>query len=334
MLTRRELVASLAALPLAPSIALGATPPVVRPPRLRKGDTVGIFAPAGLAADRKEIDDAAKSLESLGYRVVLAKNIDSKLGYLAGPDAARAEDFNQMVKDGDVRAMFALRGGYGCARILPLVDYAAFRASPKVVVGYSDVTALLVALTEKAGVVTFHGPVAESTFSEFTLSSLRAVVSAPDAPRVLAGSNSSKPLRQGTAEGRLLGGNLSVFTSLLGTTYFPSLDGSVLALEDVNEDPYEIDRMLTSLILSGTTKRLKGLLFGSMKARKLAPGEQPTPTWTMDEVLADRCAQMPVPAASGFPFGHTTDKWTLPLGTRVRFDATKGTLDVLEPAVC
>lgn len=330
--SRRDLLCAVAAGVASPAWPRLSAPDTVRPPALRPGDKVALVAPGGFIDKPQDVQAAIEGVRSLGLEPFLAPHANDRFGYLAGTDEDRASDINQMVNDRSVKALIALRGGYGCSRLLPLLDYRAFRANPKVLLGYSDVTALLVAVQKKSHVVTFHGPVGESTFNEFTVSWLkRAVCRAEPLGALPAGKGET--LVPGSGEGRLVGGNLTLIASVLGSPFEADLDGAIMFLEDVNEDPYRVDRLLTSLVLRGFTKRLKGIVFGSLRPPKPDPEVPPGSGFTMDEVVRERCQAIGVPAFSGLSFGHTLDKLTLPLGVKARLDADTKTLTVLEPAV-
>jgi len=226
---------------------------VKRPPALRPGDRIAIVCPAGPADDQAHLDRAAERVRSLGFEPVLGKRALARWGYLAGTDAERAEDLNEVIRDPDVQGVFCLRGGYGAMRILPVLDYEAMRKSPKVIMGYSDITALHLAYLAQSGVVSFHGPCAESSWTEYARGTLPVCLAA-EAWGEVKNAASTEPRRTlvpGVAEGPLVGGNLTLVASMCGTPYLPSLAGAIVFLEDIGEEPYRVDRMLTQLILNG-----------------------------------------------------------------------------------
>jgi muramoyltetrapeptide carboxypeptidase len=282
-------------------------------------------------------------LENQGFRVALGVNLRARRGYLAGPDAGRAEDLNQAFADPDVRGILCARGGYGAGRILDLVDYAAVRQDPKVFVGYSDITALHLALARRTGLVTFHGPGVESLgekLTRFTLESFLRAVTATKPLDVLPlpeGQTLPRVLAAGRATGPLAGGNLSLIAGLMGTDYELDARGRVLLLEDMGEQPYRVDRMLCQLALAGKLSQAAGVVVGEMvdcEARPDAPGPEPQPTsLTLEEALADHLAGLGRPVISGLPCGHGRDKWTLPLGVVATVDGYKARL-VIEEAAC
>lgn len=282
-------------------------------------------------------------LESLGFRVTLDPGLTARKGYLAGPDEARAEALNKALADPDVRGVFCARGGYGSSRILGLIDYAAARDDPKVFVGSSDITALHLALAREAGLVTFHGPGVESLgekLTRFTLDCLVSAVTSADPLDVLPFPEdrpAGEVLSAGRASGPLTGGNLSLLSALMGTPYEVDTRGAVLLLEDVREEPYRVDRMLTQLALAGKLASAAAVAVGDMvlpgDEAGVLPGErQDQDLVSVDDVLADRLAGLGRPVLGGLPFGHGHDKWTLPLGVVATVDAYKARLIVEEAA--
>ena len=306
-------------------------PERVVPPRLTPGDTVGLITPAGAIFDPNEIRDAETALAALGLQSVRGRNVLARHGYLGGTDAQRASDVMDMVRDPSVDAILALRGGWGCARLLPFLDYEAVRANPKIVCGYSDITGLLLGLYTRAGLACFHGPVGTSTWDDFSTGYFRRVlfdaspVSMPT-PR----PDDVWTLTPGRIGGRLAGGNLSVLAALVGTPYFPDLSGHILFLEDVGEEPYRIDRMLTQLDLAGVFNRVRGVVFGD--CRNCAPGEGYV-SLSLRQVFEDHFRPYGFPMFYGTAIGHIAGKFTIPLGIEAEMDATTGMLRLLEPAV-
>ncbi|MEW6032631.1 MAG: LD-carboxypeptidase [Bacillota bacterium] len=314
----------------------------LKPTALKPGDLVAVVAPAGRVRNEKALAGGVRVLEHLGFRVVLGRHLTEHRGYLAGPDEARADDLNRALADPEVRGIVAARGGYGASRILPLVDYAAARNDPKVFVGYSDLTALHLAFARETGLVTFHGPVVESLgerLTRFTLDSFVRAVTSTDPLDVLPVPDDYPPPRvvsAGRAVGPLAGGNLSLVAGLLGTPYELDARGRVLILEDVREQPYRIDRMLTQLVLSGALGQAAGVALGEMVAcEPAAEGDEDGAPWslTVDEVIADHLAGLGRPVLSGLPCGHGRDKWTLPLGVAATLDGYKARL-IIEEAAC
>ncbi len=263
-------------------------------PALREGDTVALIAPAGPLSSEEEFERAKRVVKSLGLVPRIGRNAAKRDGYLAGSDAERAADFNEAARDRDVRAIFALRGGYGTMRILDAIDYSALVADPKVVLGYSDLTALLNAITQRTGLVTFHGPVA--ALSEFGVNEIawvrRAVMKV--SPIGILRASQAQTIAAGNARGRLCGGNLSLVTALVGTRYEIDAAGALLMLEEVDEAPYRIDRMLTQLRLTGALSRVAGVLVGRCKNCEV-DSEHHYAAMPLARTLRDRLGDLGVP---------------------------------------
>ncbi|WP_121119518.1 S66 peptidase family protein [Croceibacterium ferulae] len=343
--SRRRMIAGLGAGGLllgaggGPLLAQG--PALIRPPRLRPGDTVGLVAPAGFLADRTELDLAADAMRAMGLEPKLAANILDRHGYLAGTDGARAAGVNAMFADPAVRLVFSVRGGWGSARILPLLDYAAMRRDPKPLVGFSDVTALHLALqAQGVGFATIHGPNAASTWPLTAWEPLRSVLfdgatptygpPAPATDRLIDRAARVPVFGTGTAEGRLLGGNLTVLSALVGTPWLPDFTGAILFLEETNEAQYRIDRMLTQLGQAGILPRVAGVVFGQC-TNCTDPGGYGN--FTLVEVLDHHLGPLGIPAFQLPLFGHGGQQAMLPVGARCRIDAGAGTMTLLEPVV-
>lgn len=315
--------------------------PLIRPPRLTSGNRIGLVAPAGPVLERDDLTRSQELCSALGYEPVLGKNAYSRSGYFAGTDDQRLADLNGALQDPSIDAIWCIRGGYGSLRLLDQVDYAAMTRRPKVLVGFSDATALLNAITRLTGVVTFHGPVARASMPEFSRRHFERVLAGAAAPGrlerlpqpadvLVPQENRIVTLCRGVAEGPLAGGNLTLLQCLIGTPYFPELAGAILFLEDVGEDLYRVDRMLAHLRLIGALRRLAGVLVGRFTELKRSGGDG---TLGFDEVLASYFEPLGVPVAYGFPVGHIDAQWTLPLGVQTRLDADAGEVEILEPAV-
>jgi muramoyltetrapeptide carboxypeptidase len=303
-----------------------------------------MVAPSAAPNDPERIRFAIDTVESLGFKVKPAAHLFDRDGYLAGSDAARADDLNAMFADDGVDAIWCVRGGYGASRILPALDYALIRRKPKALIGYSDITALHMAIHQHAGLVTFHGPVAFRALTPYSLGELKRVLWAPQTPVRLGGpppfpraegwldgENRVTTLVPGRARGRLLGGNLCLMSHLCGTPYLPDLRGAILFLEDVEEAYYRIDRMLTQLWLSGALAGVAGVAFG--KFTNCNPSQFFLQNRPLEDILAERCRALGVPAISGIMVGHIEDQTTLPVGCLAELDADAGTLTLLEPGV-
>lgn len=314
---------------------------LVQPPRLSPGARVALVAPAGPLLERDDLTRGQELVRALGWEPVLAPHAGGLHGYLSGTDAERLGDLNAALADPRIDGIWCLRGGYGMTRILNGVDFAAARRRPKVILGFSDITALLVPLYMETGLVTFHGPIARHELGPFSRWHLDRVVSnvnapgrlgrlAPPAETLVPGKDRIATLVPGVAEGPLIGGNLTLLQCLIGTRWFPDLRGAILFVEDVGEDVYSIDRMLSHLTLAGKLQGVAGVMVGRFTELKKG-GEDGT--MGIDQVLAHYLEPLKVPVAYGFPVGHIDEQWTLPIGVRARLDATAGELDLLEAAV-
>ena len=339
-------VAAAAASPL-PAAAHGQSalpqvaPPQLRAPRLRPGDTIALINPSSAIYERAPYQFATEALQALGFKVREGPNLRARYGHFAGTDAQRAADVNAMFADTAVHGILAMTGGSGGNRMLPLVDYAAIRRTPKFLGGFSDLTALINAVQVQTGLVTFHCPMGTSEWNEFSVQWLRSAVMDAQAvtlanpqdreDNLVARSGRITTLRGGKARGALVGGNLAVLSAMAGSAYWPRFDGAILFLEDVNEYIYRVDRMLSTLKLSGALDRVAGVVLGGFT--NCGPGDGNYGTLTLDEVFDDYFKPLNVPAYSGALFGHIKRKFTLPVGLEVEMDADVGTLRYLQPAV-
>ncbi len=315
--------------------------PPLRARRLKPGDTVALINPSGAVYERQPYEIAAESLQALGFKVREAPNLRARYGQFAGTDAQRAGDVNAMFADPAVHGILAMTGGSGGGRILPLIDYDNIRRNPKFLGGFSDLTALINAVQAKTGLVTFHCPVGASEWNEFSVGWLRGAVMDGQAltlanPKdrddgLVARTGRIHTLRPGTARGPLVGGNLAVLTAMAGSPYWPRFDGAILFLEEVNEYIYRVDRMLSTLKLSGALDRVAGVVLGGFT--NCGPGDGNFGVLTLDEVFDDYFKPLKVPVYSGALFGHIKRKFTLPVGLPVEMDAGAGTIRFLEPAV-
>ncbi len=320
--------------------------PLIKPAALKRGDLVGLIAPSGATNDNF-VQARVKNLEAFGMRVKVSKNILSARGNTAGTPQVRVDDLHAMFLDREVKAIWAVRGGSGAAQMLPLIDYDLIRRHPKILVGYSDITALHLAILRLSGLVTFHGPVASANFTDYTATQLAAVLMHPRQEMTIYMSNENakrgvdtpefrlKTLRAGVAEGRLVGGNLSVLASLIGTPYAADIRDAILFLEDVREAPYRIERMLTQLNQSQPMHTAAGVMLG-MFTRSTASTENATadePSLTLDQALNDHFASLSIPSVYGYSFGHIAHQFTIPVGIRARLDTQAETLTLLESGV-
>ncbi|MFN2566377.1 MAG: LD-carboxypeptidase, partial [Gemmatimonadaceae bacterium] len=276
--------------------------------------------PLGAKGDLKR---AVENAHSFGWDVSVGDHVQSRKGYLAGSDAERLADLNTAIQSDRIDGIWCIRGGYGVMRLLERVDYAALRRRPKALLGYSDVTALHSALITHCELVSFHAPTARSRLTDFARDSLcRAVVEGQDP---CGTAERARTLYPGRARGRLVGGNLSLLAALTGTPYAADLNGVILVLEDVNEDVYRIDRMLTQLRLSGLLPTCAGIVFGAFTDMPGEPGEN---VRALDALCDEIARDLRVPCFAGAPIGHIDDQWTIPLGAMAEMDAEAGTLMV------
>ena len=316
-------------------------PKPILPPRLRPGSRVALVAPAGPLLERDGLTRASELVTALGYQPVMAPNAGAAYGYLAGRDEVRLADLNAALVDPSIDAVWCIRGGNGMNRIVAGVDFAGFARSPKVVIGYSDITVLLLALWTRTGVIGFHGPIAKTPMPNFQRWHFDRVLTdvspagklgrpAP-APTVLVPTSGRIfPITGGKARGRLLGGNLTLVQALIGTPFMPDLKGSILFLEDVGEGVHRIDRMLAHLRMAGHLDGLAGVAIGRFTDRG---GGGDGGSLGFDDVLHTYLSPLGIPVAVGFPFGHIDDQWTLPVGVMAEIDADQGELTLLEAAV-
>lgn len=320
-----------------------AQPALVKPRVLRAGDTVGLVTPATYVSDPDRLWLAQRTIEALGLRCRMGRSVGRREGYLGGTIRERVEDLHGMFADPEVKAVFCVRGGYGAAGLLDSLDYALIRKNPKIFLGYSDITALHLAIHRMTGLATFHGPVVLSGLSDWTLEHFRRALfetkplgrlSNPPEARPIRPRHPWRAVRPGKARGPLIGGNLTLISTTLGTPYEIQTEGRILFLEDVGEEPYSIDRMLTHLRLAGKFRGIRGLVWGecaSCRPREFQPGFEST--FSTGEVVQNILGGLDVPVLSGLVIGHTDDQLTLPLGVEAELDADAGTLTILESAL-
>jgi muramoyltetrapeptide carboxypeptidase len=343
MLNRRAMIQTAAAAALLAPLAAQAAPlpPRRKPPRLRQGDVVGLVEPAWFTADAFDLQQVMATIRAMGLVPRPAPHLLSRYGYLAGRDEERAGDLNAMFADREVKAIFAVRGGWGCARVLPHLDWDRIRANPKLLIGFSDITALHLALAARTDCPSIHGPTAASAWGALSWDSFRRLVFNAETPTWrspestddrLAQRSAIRTFRPGRASGPLLGGNLTVLSSLVGTPYLPSFDGAILFIEDTDEAQYRIDRMLTQLSLAGILGRVAGVVFGQC-TDCVARNSSSIGGFTLSEVLDQHLTPLNVPAFQGALFGHIENQFSIPVGIRAEIDATEGTIRMLEPVV-
>ncbi|GAA4396719.1 LD-carboxypeptidase [Nibrella viscosa] len=340
MSTRRSFLKFAGLFPVA-GFSAPVPPATLKPRRLNPGDTIGLFCPAAPAYSREQVTIAVESLQALGFKTKMGPHFYDRYGYLAGRDADRAADLNAFFADPTVNGVIAMHGGWGCARLLPLLDYGLIRRNPKPLLGYSDITALLLGIHAKTGLITFHGPEGAATWNAYTVDWFRRVLMNAEAVTLQNPADKGDNLVQvqdristltpGTARGRLLGGNLTVLSHLIGSPYLPDWQNSILFVEDVGEDVYRMDRMLTHLKLAGILDQLSGFVFG--KCTRCDAGSGSYGSLTLEDVFADHIAPLRKPAFTGAMIGHIKDKFTVPVGIAAEMDAGRGTIRLLEGAV-
>lgn len=307
---------------------------MIKPKALKFGDTVGIIAPASPTTDEK-VKRAQEKLTEMGFKVKMGKSPYERYGYLSGSDDIRAEDVNSMFRDKEIDGIICIRGGYGTPRILDLIDYEMIKENPKVFVGYSDITALHIAFNQKANLVTYHGPMAASdmigNFSDFSRDNLyRAImnnepmgkISNPEGEEIVT-------INGGIAEGTIIGGNLSLIVDTIGTPFEIDVKGKILFIEEIGEEPYNIDRMLNQLRLSGKLHEASGIILGDFNNCEAGKHDE---NLTLEQVINDHIKPIGKPTIYNLQAGHCEPMVTLPFGVRARLDADKKELTILESA--
>ncbi len=312
---------------------------LIIPPKLKPGDLIGVVSPASPPNGEKKqgYNNGLSYLQNKGYRVLEGQFVQNQQGYLAGTDEQRAFDFNSMLNNPEIKAIFCSRGGYGTPRILEKIDYRAARKSPKIIVGYSDITALQLALYSRSRLVTFSGPMVAIDLNEgihyFTDQFLWNIITNPSTLKIVF-ADLDEPVKiysNGSAEGRLLGGCLSVISAMLGTKYLPRFKNSVLFLEDVGEDLYKIDRYFAHLYYSGILKQINGLILGQFV--NCSASTQNEAVSEFDQIISKYTKDLGIPVIGHIPYGHGKIKMTLPIGGKVKLDTLSGTLEIMEPVI-
>lgn len=310
--------------------------------RLQLGDTVGLIAPASSDDDPQHLENALATVRGMGLVPKLGQHVSDRYGYLSGTDADRAGDLHAMFADDIVRAVFSIRGGWGSARLLPLLDWDLIRAHPKPLVGMSDVTGLHLAFAAHAGFPTIHAPNASSRWLATSWNSFWRLAFTGETP-LLGGQDDGQgetapiprppttTLHPGKARGRLLGGNLTVLSTLMGTPWVPDFAGAILLIEDVGEAPYRIDRMLNQLKLAGVLGKAAGVVFG--QCTRCVSDYPDYAGFTVPQIVEQYLAPLGVPAFAGANAGHVANQLSLPMGAEVEIDAEAGTFHLLRPIV-
>lgn len=338
--TRREFLAAASALG---AFGQGGEAKPIRPRALHAGDNVGLITPSSYVSDPDRLALAERTVRYFGLAPRFGPNVRKREGYLGGTVEERLEDLHAMFRDPEVKAVFAVRGGYGASQLLDRLDYDLIRSHPKIFLGYSDITALHLAVQKRAGLVTFHGPITLSRFTPYTQACFRKalfsteplgrVTNPPDSDP-LRPEHTLRTVRPGRARGRLAGGNLTLISTTMGTPFEIETRGRILFLEDVDEEPYSIDRMLTQLRLAGKLDQAAGVIFGECqdcRPREFKPSYEST--LSVGEVVDEILGRLKVPVLSGLTVGHTDDQLTLPLGVMAELDADRGELTIEEGGV-
>jgi muramoyltetrapeptide carboxypeptidase len=309
--------------------------------RLERGDTIGLISPASATRDRKRLKEAVEWLEQRGFGVVMGKYSGERLGFLAGDDNKRLADLHGMFRAKRVNAVWCIRGGYGSGRLLDRIDYELIRENPKILIGFSDITALHVAISQRVGLVTFHGPMLTSHLGRkncprYTSRGVLETVMKPAAyGSIMAGSGARKIeiIRRGRASGALTGGNLSIIIMTMGTPFEIETKGKIVFLEEVEEAPYRIDRFLTQLLLAGKLADAAGIAIGQCAKCEPSSKFRGEYNQTAEDVFRERLRHLRMPIVMGLPFGHVMRTATLPMGVRATLDGERGDLIVEEAAV-
>lgn len=302
----------------------------IKPRALKTGDTLGLVAPASPIYETTVFERMLTDLKALGFNLKPGKHVRAQRGYLAGTDAERSEDLMVMFKDPEIDGIMCIRGGWGCNRILPLLDYSMVQQNPKVFCGFSDITSLHMAFYQKSNLITFHGPVGKSVWTDLTSNAFNAVTREGEKPSYTIPEkyDDGFTIHPGTVKGPLFGGNLTVLVSLIGSGYLPTFENAILFLEDIGEKVYKIDRMLTQLKMAGILNQIGGFVFG--KCTDCQAGDN---SLTLREVFDDHIKPLGIPAFYGAMISHEDDNITLPIGISAEINATQKTIHLLEKAV-
>lgn len=302
---------------------------------LELGDTIGLIAPSS-PTKKENLEKAKDKLIEMGFKVKMGKSPYERYGYLSGSDEIRANDINEMFRDKEVDGILCTRGGYGTPRILDLLDYQVIKNNPKVFIGYSDITALHIAFTQKSNLVTFHGPMVTSdmigNFSDFSKDSLFKAIMNTGAIGKISNPQGEEItiINGGMAEGTIIGGNLSLIVDTIGTPYEIDVKGKILFIEETGEDPYKIDRMINQLRLSGKLKEAEGIILGDFNKCDIGKHSE---SLTLEQIFNDHIKPLGKPTIYNIQSGHCQPIITLPFGVRARLDGDKKEITILESAV-
>lgn len=309
----------------------------IKPKKLEKGDVIGIISPASTPADLKKIENGVKYLEKLGYQVKVGQNVGKEEGYLAGNDSERLTDLHEMFKSKDVKAIFSVRGGYGSGRLLDTLDYNLIKKNPKIFVGYSDITALQLSIFKKTGLITFAGPMLATDFSgkinKYTEENFWKVITSNKKIGKLHNPREEKffSLTKGRGEGKILGGNLAVLTSIMGTEFFPVFKDTILIIEDIGEQPYRVDRLLNQLKLAKIFEQINGVILGRFV--DCYETDKTKKSIELNSVISHYFADLKIPVLYSFSHGHVKENLTIPFGVKTKVNSSRGFVEILESAV-
>ena len=314
---------------------------MVKPKALKPGDTIGLITPSSYVFDTWRIDLAAARMENiLGVKTRLGRYVKARHGYMAGTEKERLEDLHAMFADPAIAGVFCLEGGYGTERLLPGIDYELLRKNPKVLLGYSDITGLHLAITRKAGLVTFHGPVATGSMPAWSLAALKKAIFSSEPIGELSNPQEDDPnwptfpihtVSPGKARGPIAGGNLTLVSTTMGTPWEIDAKGKILFLEDTGEAPYRVDRMLTQLRLAGKLDECAGIVWGTCTECTAAKSSYEV-NLSISDILEEILAPLGKPVLAGLVFGHTKEKATIPMGVEAELDASAKRVAIIEPA--
>jgi len=311
---------------------------LIKPKKLTKKDVIGVISPASSPNDLEKIEKGVKYLEGLGYRVEVGKNVGKIHGYLAGTDEERLADLHSMFRNKNVKAIFNVRGGYGSGRLLNKINYGLIKRNPKIFVGYSDITALQLAFMKKTGLVTFAGPMTGVDFASdkvdpFTEENFWKMITSNRKVGKINNPNGEKfyTLTKGRGEGSLIGGNLALLISLMGTVYQPDFKNSILLLEDIGEEPYRIDRMFYQLKYAKVFAKVKGIILGRFVDCYIKDKTQPS--LTLNDVIADYFEGLKIPVIYNVKHGHIKENITIPWGLKTKINTSRCFIEITESAV-
>jgi muramoyltetrapeptide carboxypeptidase len=310
---------------------------LLKPKKLSKGDLIGVISPASNPDDLSKIDKGVQYLEKLGYNVEVGKNVGQKRGYLAGDDKQRLDDLHSMFKNKHVKAIINVRGGYGSGRLLDKINFNLIRKNPKIFVGYSDITALQMAMLKKAGLVTFAGPMLAVDFhgkiNSYTEENFWKLLTSTKKIGKLKNpeKESFYVLNKGRSEGKLVGGNLALITSLLGTDYQPNFKNAILMVEEIGEVPYRIDRMFNQLKLAKIFNQVNGIILGRFV--DCYETDTDKETLTLNEIIEDYLADLKMPILYNFKHGHVKQNMTVPFGLNCKLNSSRKFVEITESAV-